>query len=67
MESLSSRIYRIKVSAEGLSMGLGDRGDTKGRTIASYICDQLQQLEHEARLFEISPGLPSFDDWKPIE
>jgi hypothetical protein len=67
MERLSSRIKRISLFAEGLAVTLRDRGHAELANNASDICEQLGVLEREARVFEISPGLPEFEDWKPIK
>jgi len=67
MASLSGRLHYILLNAEGLSVALADRGDVKGHNFASDICKQIRALEHEAQIFQISPGLPSFKEWEPTD
>jgi hypothetical protein len=66
MESLSSRLHRIKITAEGLAINLRERGEKHGHSVASSICNEIEALEHEAQRFEIEQKIPRFADWKPL-
>lgn len=62
MESLSSRLYRIKLDAEGLDTKVSD---PDLRVAVLELRQDIEDLETEAKLLEINPGIPRFDDWKP--
>jgi hypothetical protein len=58
MESLSSRLHRILITAESLDFD----GPPRKAAILAMRRD-LENLEQEAKLLEISPGLPAFKSW----
>jgi hypothetical protein len=66
MERLSHRLYGIKLSAEILSVNFQDRfpGESSPKFLGLIrkMHEQLENLEEEAKLAEISPGLPLFKD-----
>ena len=63
MESLSQRLYRIRLSAEALAAGVGPPHNKAARNVAA----QLQALENEAQRKQTARQLPEFEDWEPVK